>query len=594
MFIRLLKQLWSRNAPPQRAVAARAPSAGERESALLRHLDASPQDADAWYELGALHEQSPRPAAALAAYERALALDPAHAWASLGAAGMHDRNNEFERALGLYHRALPLAPKQAAQIHARIGALLRRRGDAHAAIESYRAAIRVRDDIAEIHYNFALALNDCGYIEDAVGALQRALALREDFALAHSTLLCICGLNRQWPPQRVLEEHRRWAARHADPLAAMAAPHDNPRDPGRRLNIGYVSADFREHSVSFFIEPVLAAHDRLHFRIFCYDNFSGTDAVNRRLQTRADVWRKIDGLDDNAAAATIRADGIDILVDLSGHTAGNRLGVFARKPAPVQATWFGYMCTTGMTAIDYRITDANLDPPGETEQFYSETLLRLPCAVAFSPAADCPTVNALPALTRGYPTLASFNNYTKIGDAVVALWARILATLPVARLLLVAAGGDDPAMRNAVAARFAAFGADPRQLNVIGRRSLDDFFKLFHEVDLALDPFPYSGGTTSLHTLWMGVPIVALEGDSEIARSTSGMLHAVGLDHLAVRSEDAYHDAVVTLARDPAQLVTLRTGLRQRMTASCLCNAAAVTASLEAVYRDIWNRWCMR
>jgi protein O-GlcNAc transferase len=252
------------------------------------------------------------------------------------------------------------------------------------------------------------------------------------------------------------------------------------------------------------------------------------------------------------------------------------------------------MCTTGMTAMDYRITDGNLDPPGASERFYSETLVRLPCVVAFSPAADSPPVNPPPVMKSGTITLGSFNNYAKIGDEVVALWSRILASLPAAKLLLVAQGGDEPAMREAVVARFAKYGARPQQLSVIGRQPLTAFLHLFHGVDMALDPFPYNGGTTSMHTLWMGVPIIALEGSSEIARSTSGLLRSIGLDQLVAGTEAEYHDIAVALAADLPRLAELRAGLRQRMADSTICNAPAVTRSLEAAYRDMWRRWCMR
>jgi predicted O-linked N-acetylglucosamine transferase (SPINDLY family) len=392
----------------------------------------------------------------------------------------------------------------------------------------------------------------------------------------------------------LLQEHRHWAELHADALLPLATIHENDPSPERRLRIGYVSADLREHSVSFFIEPILASHDRAEFYVVCYDNWPEDDKVNQRLRGLVDLWRKVHDLDDEQMAQLIRSDRVDILVDLSGHTVGNRLLAFARKPAPIQATWFGYMCTTGLEAIDYRITDAYLDPPGVTERYYVEELVRISSAAAFAPSPDSPAPGPLPSLTSNFVTFGSFNNYSKINDEAISVWSRILSSVPDSRLLLVVLGGDDPVMKRDVLQRFGSLGIMPHQMEVIGRRPLDKFLQLLQQVDIALDPFPYSGGTTSLHTLWMGVPIVALEGVSELSKSTSGMLRAAGADALVALSPEHYIDIAVRLATDRTALDGYRQTLRGRIARSPLLLGDQVTRSLEKAYRDMWRRWCVQ
>lgn len=496
-------------------------------------------------------------------------------------------------ALGCYQKALPLVSEstQSAAILCNMGAACQALVRLAAAADFYRRALELAPGLAEAHYNLGCLLYDMGRIDEAEERLRRAVELKPAFHQAHSTLLCLYGLHRNHDQQRLFEEHVRWAAAHASGFAPLVRREDVDATLGRRLTIGYVSADLKEHSVSYFIEPVLAGHDKERFRVICYDNWAGEDAVNLRLRQYAE-WRRIAGLDDDRAAALIRDDKVDILVDLSGHTVGNRLLVFARRPAPIQASWFGYMCTTGLATMDYRITDAYLDPPGATERFYSERLLRISAAAAFGPSPDSPPVNAPPLLSNGYVTFGSFNNYTKVADEVIAAWARILNAVPGSRLLLVVLGGDAAAVRADVAARFTRLGlAEAAQLDIRGRRPLRDFLHMLQEVDIALDPFPYSGGTTSLHTLWMGVPIIAIEGESELQKSTAGMLRGAGAEALVAFSAEEYCAKAIELAGDPAQMARWRGSLRERARNSPVFSTGEVTRSLEAAYLEIWRTW---
>jgi protein O-GlcNAc transferase len=594
MLMQFVRQLLAKRRSADRPAPAQAPGLSADPVTQLRsHLGQHPDDIAAWCDLGAALQAKGREREALDSYERALGIDPQQTDALCAAAALAARLQDHERAIQLYRRAEPMLPAQAAVILCNRGASHRALVQLPQAMDCYEQAIRLQPGLAEAHYNLGCLFNDVGRIDEAEQSVRRAVELRPDFHQAHSTLLCIYGLHRNHDQARLLAEHQRWSAAHASGFTPLARREDIDAAPDRRLTIGYVSGDFCEHSVAFFIEPVLARHDRKRFRIICYDNWPGEDAVNRRLRQYADEWRRISDLSDDDAAALIHRDKMDILVDLSGHTVGNRMLVFARRPAPIQATWFGYMCTTGLAAMDYRITDAYLDPPGATEQFYSEKLLRIHAAAAFSPAPDSPAVNAPPSSVSGVVTFGSFNNYAKIGDDVIAAWVRILTALPTSRLLLVALGGDDPSVRAGIAERFARLGlaGAAGRLDVRGRSDFRGFLGALQEVDIALDPFPYSGGTTSLHTLWMGVPIVCLEGDSELSRTTSGMLRGAGAAELVAASIDRYCEIAVALARDPAGLARWRSSLRERMAASPMLSSDEVTRTLEDAYLLMWRTW---
>ena len=595
MLIDLLRHAWTsvRRVCPR--LSYHSPKPVEKSELELRQrLMNSPADLDAWYGLGLLLYQNERESSPATDHHPADTDSTVAFWANTRAAGLAHQASQYKCALTLYQRALALNASCAGQILTNMGVILKELVRIPEAIQCYQQSLATQPDYAETHYNLGLTLYEVGNTEEAERHLRRAIELNPNFAAAHSTLLCIYGLTRNHDADRLFAEHRQWAKKFADSLMPNCLKFENVLSHDRRLTIGYVSADLREHSMRFFIEPVLAHHDRNAFRVLCYDNWQGEDATNIRLRQYADGWLKINQMNDEDVTRQIRRDRVDILIDLSGHTTGNRLLAFARKPAPVQATWLGYMCTTGMQAMDYHITDAYLDPPGQTEKFYSEKLIRISYAAAFSAAADSPPVNVLPAISNEFVTFASLNNYTKIGDAVVTTWTRLLLELPSAHLLIVVLGGDDPAIQDAVRARFIrAAGSHSNllinRINICGRRPLGQFLKTFHQIDIALDPFPHCGGTTSLHTLWMGVPIITIEGDSELSRSTSGMIKACGLGQLIATDQESYIELAVTLARDIGRLANIRGELRGRMAASSYSNAEIVTRSLESAYRSMWS-----
>jgi predicted O-linked N-acetylglucosamine transferase (SPINDLY family) len=358
-----------------------------------------------------------------------------------------------------------------------------------------------------------------------------------------------------------------------------------------------VSGDFKAHAVAYFAEAVLTHHDRHAFELYGYSNTATEDAVTQRLQGLFDHWRSIRTLDDDQAADLIAKDGIDILIDLSGHTADNRLLVFARKPAPIQISWLGYPNTTGLRAMNYRLTDGYAEPAGMTEQYNVETLWRLPDVFCcYTPCINNPerrhspelNVHATPALKNGYVTFGSFNNLAKMSPPVVALWARLLQTLPGARLMLEAAGLDTDLLRKQVIDQFTSHGIQMDQLILRGRTPAQQYV-LYNEVDIALDPFPCNGGTTSFDTLWMGVPLITLAGQTFVSRMGVSLLSNLGLTDLIAQTEDQYIEIALDLATNIERLNALRQSLRPRMETSPLMDQPRFVRNLETALRDMFE-----
>ena len=484
--------------------------------------------------------------------------------------------------------ALALEPEQADALHL-MGLMAHRLRDLDFATEYFERSIRARPSDAVFHNNLGSVLVECGRAEEAAEVFRQALALDPGARSARANLLFVLGLMPGAPPLEVYAEHLAWANMHADPLLVQAQVQRNSRDPQRRLRIGYVSADFREHAVSYFLEPVLAQHGREAFDVFCYHGGRVVDEVTRRLMQHAEHWNNIADVDDARAADLVRADKIDILVDVSGHTKGNRLLLFARKPAPLQVSFLGYLNTTGMKAIDYRISDSYADPPGVSDRLHTEKLLRLPRTLwCYQPPEDAPPVSELPALRRGHVTFASFNNIAKLNPRVLELWADLLRQVPGSRLLLMAVPNE------AVAARIrrSLAGIEQERVSTLGRLERAGYWQQFAEVDIALDPFPYAGGATTCDSLWMGVPVVTLAGDFGFSRSGVTILANAGLSHLVAQTAADYVGLARGLACDLGGLVRLRAGTRERLRSSPLMDATAYVRDLESAYRNIWRDWC--
>jgi len=573
--------------------AQRAGRLADAEALYRQVLAATPGNAQALNLLGAVLGRTGRGEEGLALVKRAIARDkrnPVYR-ASLGTLLL--RLGRPDPAIAAFRAALKLAPDLAAA-HNNLGVAYKETGRVVDAIDAYRRAVGLADDYAEAWSNLGNALTDMNAGDEAESAYGKALSLRPDDATAHSNLLLSLNYRADIDEDRLFAAHRDWAARHAGPVTAAAAPHRRDSDPERRLRIGYVSADFRVHSVSFFLTSFLSHHDRDAVEVFGYAAVANPDTTTVALRAACDHWRDIRNLDDDAAAAAIRADRIDILVDLGGHTRDNRLPLFAQRPAPVQVAWLGYPATTGMTAMDWRLTDAVADPPGAADSHYSERLVRLDDGfLCYASPTEAPAVAPPPSETAGYVTFASFNNFAKTGPDVLAAWARILEAVPESRLLLKTAIFTDTRARREIGARLAEAGLPSGRVTLLARQpDRGDHLTLYGRADIALDTFPYNGTTTTCEALWMGVPVVTLAGDRHAGRVGASLLAGLGLADLVAADAEDYVAVAAALAENGARRAALRAGLRDRMAASALCDGPGFARRIEAAYRDIWRHWC--
>ena len=617
------------------AALVEADRLADAEAVLLQVLDRTPADADAWDRLAAVRLQRDEPQGALAAIERAIAVDPDRAGLhikrgrALTLLGRHaDAAAAFQHAAALapddlgvqgacgdglltigddaaaeacFRQALALRPVGAGDrvsvaIHVNMGIALEKQGRLADAIAACETALAAEPELLAARNNLAGVLKNQARIDEAVELFRRGLSVHPDSALEHSNLLLTLQYGARIADPELLAEHRAWAARHAEPLTAAMAPPANPADPDRRLRLGYLSADFYGHPVGFFIGPVIAMHDRARLEVVCYASVERPDRLTELFRSQADIWRDVTQIDDRALAARMRDDAIDILVDLGGHTAGNRLVALAYKPAPVQASYLGYPGTTGMTAVGYRLTDAWADPPGPSDAAAVETLVRLPHGfLAYRAPTDTPDVGPLPAARNGYVTFGSLNNLAKVSPQAIALWSRLLAAVPRSRLMLKARAFADAGTRQRFVAAFAAHGIAGERLDLLARTPLPvDHFRSYDRVDIALDTLPYNGATTTCEALWMGVPVLALSGDRHAGRVGASLLNAAGLADLVAESPDAYVAKGVGLAGDLDRLADWRTGLRAHIAAAPLSDVRRLTRSIEAAYRQMWRAWCER
>ncbi len=551
---------------------------------LTRH----PSFADAHANLGAALKDLGDLDRAEASLARALAFRPDHAAAHYGLGGVLAARGRIAEAIESYERAIALRP-EVPEAHASLAGLLQAQGRLDAAEAAYRRVVALSPGAAPAHLNLAMALQSQGRLPEAMAAFERAAELAPNDTVARDAWLCGLSYRPEITADLLLAEHQRWASA----LGPRPEPsYANDRDPDRRLRIGYVSGDFHHHPVGFFLASVLEAHDPAEVEVFCYANDRRSDAVTERLRAAAHQWRSIIDFDDAAAAGQIAEDRIDILVDLSGRTPGHRLGVFARRPAPVQASWLGYAATTGLAAIDYLVMDLWTAPAG-AEAWCGEALVRLPeTRFCYGAPPDAPQPAPPPSLARGQVTFGSFNNLAKLNPETASLWAQVLAAVPGARLVLKWASLADPGVRRRIAVLFAEAGLPEDRLELRGFSPHARMLAEYADIDVALDPMPFGGGLTSCEALWMGVPVVTWPGDRFAARQSFAFLKTLGLDDLAAVSAEDYVAIAAALAGDPERRAALRTQLRPRMAASPLGDARLFTPCLEAAYRRMWRRWC--
>ncbi len=540
--------------------------------------------AEAYEGLGSTLRAKGQLTDAIDAYRVAIRLNPhfAQACNNLGVV-LKDAGRSAE-AIAAYQQALALDP-ELAEAHNNLGIVLKEQGLLEQAISHLRRALALRPGYAEACNNLGLALEIQGRVEEAVAAYRQALVFDPRLSRAHSNVLFALNYLPKHDPRKIFEEHLCWAKTYAEKLHPIGEAANN-RTPGR-LRIGYVSPDFRTHPVAYFVEAVLARHDAEQFEVTGYSDVTAPDAVTARLRGLTHRWRDIHGLTDEQVGALVRQDGIDILVDLAGHTERNRLLLFARRPAPVQASWIGYFNTTGLAAMDYFISDATGSPPGQ-EKLFAEKLIRLPHSrFCYRPPDYAPEVAAPPSMANGRITFGSFNNLAKLNDDVVALWAEILAALPSSRLLLKSLALGDHNTRERYLTLFASHGIQPERISLSGHSPHAEMLAEYGKIDIALDPFPFTGGLTTCEALWMGVPVVTLAGETLVARQSASLLSNLGKSEWIAESPQRYIEIALSLADAPAKLLELRRSLRTRMAASPVCDADAFTRGLEAAYRQM-------
>ena len=572
-------------------LAARRPD--EAATSLRMAVSLRPDHADAHHQLGGVLRGLGRLDEALDSYRRTVALAPGFAPAHCNLGAVLQERRQLAEAMACYRRAIELDPG-CFDAHGNLGVALQETGQFTAALASFRRALEINPGFAAAMSNLATLLTDLGRVEEAAAVSRRTLDASPDFFHAHSNLLLTLNYLADQPPDQLRAEAVRFgenAARHARPFTSWEVTSD----PERSLRVGIVSADLRQHPVGAFLQGVLAAvaassGERVEF--VAYSNSPEFDDVSAGIRACCGDWQSAVGVPDEILARRIRDQRIDILVDLAGHTGHNRLPLFAWKPAPVQATWLGYNGTTGVAAIDYLIADS-WTLPESLEAHFTERIWRLPESyLCFTPPAPPLAVNALPAAARGHVTFGCFNNLSKINDRVVALWSRVLQAVPGSRLFLKARQFSDASVQQAMRGRFAACGVDPARLLLSPPVARSQYLAPHHDVDIALDPLPYPGITTTVESLWMGVPVLTLEGRSFISRQGVGLSMNAGLSAWIARDEDDYVALAARHAADLESLARLRGSLRETLGRSAVFDAPRFARNFEAALRGMWRNWC--
>jgi len=572
--------------------------------------------------LGVAQGAMGQPLAAIESYRTAVKLNPDYVEAYRNLADTLNSQGRFREAVEMYREALRCVPNEARTLNDLANALrqlgqhteaeqayrdaitnapsfavpwnnlanlLKDQGHLEAAIDAYRKAIKISPEIAPLYNNLGNALAETGALDEALECYRKVMAMTPNDSLLHGSLLLTLHYHPELDPQFVFEEHREWNRRHAEPLKASIQPHGNDRDPDRKLRIGYVSADLRDHPVGRFLLPLLRNHDRSLFESFCYSGSPTDDAVTEQIRAVSDNWRPTLTLNDEQLAEAIRRDRIDILVDLAAHTAGSRMRVFARKPAPVQVTYLAYVGTTGLDTIDYRFTDPYLDPPGLNDAYYTEQSIRLPDTYwCYEPATAVPEPGPLPAASGGHVTFGCMNNFAKVSDALLGTWAKLLRGLPGSKMLIHAKAGSH---RVRVEKIFAEGGIKSGRIGFINRLPIQEYFMQYQRFDIALDTFPYCGGTTTCDALWMGVPVVSRYGQRAVSRAGLSILSNVGLREFIAETDGQYIEIATVLASDVPRLAELRSSLRQRMRSSPLMDGPRFARNVEAAFRRMWRTW---
>lgn len=528
---------------------------------------------------------------ALASLNRALSIKPDYAAALANRAVALRELRRFDEAMADCNRAVALAPDDVNGWLWRANVLLQTQQIAQALADCERA-LAIAPDSDQAHLVLGLCLARLGRVDEALASFDRALDIRPDLQSAISSKIFTLDFVADASVEQHQQARQVWWERIGAKIASeTAARHDNSRDPNRRLVLGYVSSDFNAHSAAFIFKPVLQHHDRAQFEIVCYSCSSKVDATTGEFEGTADRWRDAAQWTDDRLAAQIRADKVDILIDLSGHTRGNRLGVFARKPAPIQVHGWGHGTGTGLPTIDYLFSDP-VAIPVAVRHLFAETVVDLPCFVTLAPLPGGIARAPAPALSNGFVTFGVFNRISKISDEAAAVWSRILARVPGSRLLIKDVALDDRLVRDKLLARFAACGLPADRVDLLGATLRGEHLASFSRIDIALDPFPQNGGVSTLEALQMGVPVVAKLGNSLPSRAAGAILAALGLPDWIADSDEAYIDIATSRAARIGDLDQLRRELPGQINAAAAGNPVSYARAVDEAYRAMWTRYC--
>lgn len=547
-----------------------------------------PKHGFGWKVLGAVYQAQKRYEESLHATRHAIALLPGDAAThnNLGTALLKlGRHIDAEAA---FRRALAIAPHYAKSL-SNLGSLLTLRGKLVEAEVCCRSALKSEPSYSSAHINLGHTLELQGRLSEAQASYRAALTITPEMAVVHTNLLHCLSLDVAVEPHQLFAEHLAFGEQFEAPLRAGWQAHNNSKDPARCLQVGFVSGDLYNHAVASFLEPVVEVLARRQsLSLHAYYTNTVEDAVTQRLRNYFPYWYAVASLSDADLANKIRADGIDILIDLSGHTSYNRLLTFAHKPAPIQATWLGYPGTTGLQAMDYHLCDQFYVPPELAWQFTEKSAF-LPATAIFQPNEHAPPVNSLPALVNGYITFGSFNRPNKLNSSVIVLWSMLLRNIPNARMVL---GAIPEESQDALIQSFATEGIEPSRLAFYPRSNMPDYLALHHQVDVCLDAFPYGGGTTTLHAAWMGVPTLTLAGDTPPSRAGATLMNHLGLAGFIATSIEDFVSKGDYWAEHLDEMAALRVQMRARFNASALSQPEPFADSLEATLRAMWQRWC--
>jgi predicted O-linked N-acetylglucosamine transferase (SPINDLY family) len=600
----------------------RAGRVGEAVGLYRQILEVDPTHAEAMLMMGIASQQMGRPGEAVEWIGRAIAVDPTNPGYYVNFGNALRSAGDMKGAVAAYRNAIGIQPALADAWN-NLGGALQESGEVTDAIEAHRKALSLRPDFVQAWYNLGGAFSRVHRIDEAIEAYGRALESRADFDAAQvnranllrhvgrldesiaalrrvvemrptpvalSNLIYDCYFHPGYDTTQIGHWLSKWNELFGKPLAKEIRPLSNSRDPERRLRIGYVSPDFNGHPAGRFFLPLVAHHDHTRFEVICYSDVSDADAVTNQIRSHVDVWRDTRTLSDEQLAARVREDRIDVLIDLTLHLAQNRMLAFARKPAPVQATWLAYPGSSGLTTMDYRISDPHLDPPGKNDEFYSEKTLLLPdCYWCYDPQCPAVEVGELPAVSNGYVTFGCLNNFAKVTEVTIRLWAQILRRVSNSRLILLAPEGS---ARDWFSGVMRACGIDAGCIEFVDRLPRQQYMETYRRIDVSLDTFPCNAHTTAFDSLWMGVPIVSLYGTTAMSRGGLSILANLGMQDWCTDDPTNFVEIAVRTAADVQSLFEIRRTLRSRLKNAPLMDGPRFAQNMEQLYRDVWSAWC--